>query len=137
MLGSLGACRQDGPYSVGVQVSGSANALSAFVVFVGSKQLMPPPGGQGAYVELCTQHRDTFLNAPIPLVVQQNGTSIYSASLNRFACKLAEHPGHIEIDYLFLQDDGTLLHDTSAGDARVWATCESAGTESACSGEDL
>jgi hypothetical protein len=121
------------PYAVDVIVSGSANAFSTFSVQIGPKQVQT--SATGGQVELCTRSQQKFLEAPVPLVVRQGGTTVSSDSLERFACKLSDTPGHIELDYLFLQDDGSLLHDLTAGDPRVWATCVS--LESACSGEDL
>jgi hypothetical protein len=123
----------DGPYAVDVVLTGSATAFSTFEIQVGPKQVQT--AASGGQVELCTRSRQKFLEAPIPLGVRQGGTTVYADSLERFACKLADNPGHIELDYLFLQDDGTLLHDLTAGDARVWATCSS--LESACAGDDL
>jgi hypothetical protein len=135
--GPLQSCgSSDGPYAVDVTVTGSVAAFSNYMVMVGTKQV-PWTGGQMGFVELCTQSSQKFLDAPIPLAVEQNGVAINSSSFQRYACKLTDHGGHVEYDNLFLQDDGTLLSDLTAGDVRVWASCSSEGFESACSGDDL
>ena len=129
----LGCGSSEKSYAVDVIVSGSAFALSTFQVDIGTKQLQS--SGTGGQVELCTHDRELFFNAPVPLVVQQGGETVYSDTLERFGCKLSDMPGGIEINNLFLQDDGSLLHDVTAGDPRVSAWCASFG--STCSGDDL
>jgi len=135
-LGLLVGCDGDSPYLVGVTLNGDPGAFSNRVVFVGGKQVASP-NGVGGYVELCTQSKDKFLNAEVPLAVKQDETTTYSGTLRRYACALAENSGHMEMNYLFLQRDGILLHDITAGDVRVWASCLSSGTHPMCSGDDL
>jgi hypothetical protein len=133
VIAALVGCGGDGgPYAVFIGVTGSATALATYSVMAGPK-VAARENGQDVAI-LCTHDRQKFLNAEIPLVVEQNGAPVYTATLERYACRLSDQPGAAEQTFLYLQDDGTLLHDVTAGDPRVWQACLSAKS---CTGDDL
>jgi hypothetical protein len=120
-VGAVPACGSDGAYAVMVMVTGSADALANYTVMAGPEEAYLVTGYDSAVV--CTHDRQKFLNTSIPLLVEQKGAQIFSGTLERYACRLSQSPGDTEFDYLYLEDDGTLLHDLTPGDPRVWAAC--------------
>jgi hypothetical protein len=72
---------------------------------------------------LCTKSRQRFLEASLPATVSDASGVISTALVNVVACAFAKNSGSQEMTHLFLEENGTLLADPTAGDTRVWATC--------------
>lgn len=122
-----GSCGGSGSV-VQVNVQGSPEAFeSRRVLIAGVETPAAKPSGPGmvsTFEILCTMDRDRFLNAPITVTVtDMAGAAISETQVERFACRLSESPGYQEIVWIWLQDDGTILADFTAGSSNVYTSC--------------
>ena len=84
------------------------------------------------FLELCAPSGEKFRKASIPLTVWSGQTLLSTAALSVITCVYAKPPGSIEESSLYLEDDGTLLTDVTAGDVRVQAHCSPTPPSSTC-----
>ena len=110
-----------------VTVKGSEVAFTDRSVQVEGKRAPPVggagPGVRGTTVGLCTDDRTRFLTAPVHIEILQGDETISTGTLDRVACQFEGTPGYVEQNFVFLEDDGSLLVTLDGSDSRVYAYC--------------
>jgi hypothetical protein len=122
-------------------VTGSPTAVAGRTIKAGKRdmQAFAVRNGIGStFVELCTPSGQKFRDASIPLEVRSGSTLVSTATVRVTACSFAKPPGSREETNLYLEEDGTLLTDATAGDVRVVAFCSDLGGGPVCpQGDDF
>jgi hypothetical protein len=114
-------------YVVDVFVDANPSGAANRVVRVGDLDLSPFKiinNQASTFGFVCTSSREHFLEASIPVSVI-DATEVVSTSVLRVVACAYGASGPREQAQLFLEDDGRLLTDPTAGDPRVWAICSS------------
>lgn len=119
-------------YQVDVRLEGSVTAFAGRSITVGGKAV-PSPSAVGADIQraevsLCTASRDRFLGQEtLEVVVRSADGGVTTTQVPRYACRLSEQPGTIELLNLRLEENGR-ARDSVPGDPRVYSTCASGWT---------
>jgi hypothetical protein len=135
LLSLASAC--DSPHVFGLEltVTGSPLAVAGRTIKAGPREMPAFKINNDAgstYLALCTPSGEKFRNASIPLTVWSGQTLVSTAELRVTACLYAKPPGSWEETFLYLEEDGTLLTDVTAGDLRVRADCVQIPLGSVC-----
>jgi hypothetical protein len=131
------AC-SDHVYVVEIFVKANVQAQQGRRIRAGRRDMPPFDPTSTTSVQLCTPSASKFYAAAIPMVVSDDKGVVSTATLTPMACALAQPRGSIELDTLYLEDDGTLLTDLTGGDTRVFANCvEFQAGETCKDGDDL
>jgi hypothetical protein len=139
---SLSACDGEAyTYILDLRVKGSPTAVAGRTIKAGKRDMLAFQviNGEGStFVELCTPSEQKFRHGSVPLEVWSNSALVSTASVSVTACAFAKPPGPRELANIYLDEDGMLLTDPTAGDLRVTASCSDLPGGSICShGDDF